>query len=151
MAGHGPTDPWARANLGRLIDLEEAWPAAVDGNTLVHMDTRADNILLTHDGAMFVDWPHASVGAPWADLLFMLPSVVAQGGPHPADVWASSPLAAKADPDAVNAALAGIAGYFVHSATLPPPKNLETVRKFQRIQGGHALRWLESRLKGTTS
>jgi hypothetical protein len=46
--------------------------------------------------------------------------------------------------------LDAFAGYFVHSATLPPPKNLETVREFQRVQGGYALRWLESRLEGTT-
>ncbi|GAB3880121.1 hypothetical protein GCM10029964_033800 [Kibdelosporangium lantanae] len=150
MSSHGATDPWARRNHMRLIELEDAWPSAVDGDTLVHMDARADNILLTARGAVFVDWPHAAVGAPWADLLFMLPSVVSQGGPEPADVWAATPLAAKADPDAVNAALAGIAGYFTYSATLPPPKNLETVRAFQRVQGDHALRWLESRLKGTT-
>ncbi|MFD1050026.1 barstar family protein [Kibdelosporangium lantanae] len=64
--------------------------------------------------------------------------------------WRHPEPLAKADPDAVNAALAGIAGYFTYSATLPPPKNLETVRAFQRVQGDHALRWLESRLKGTT-
>jgi aminoglycoside phosphotransferase (APT) family kinase protein len=146
VAGHGPTDPWARANIGRLVDLEQAWPSAVDGNTLVHMDIRADNIVLTEDRVVFVDWPHASVGAPWADLLFMLPSVASQDGPDPAEVWSASPLAAGADDDAVNAALAGVAGFFVHSATLPPPKNLDTVRGFQRVQGSHALRWLESRL-----
>jgi aminoglycoside phosphotransferase (APT) family kinase protein len=139
-------DPWTQATLPRLVELEEAWPNAVEGNTLLHRDTRADNIILTQDSIVFVDWPHAAVGVPWIDLLFMLPSLEMQGGPEPCQVWESSPLAAKADPDAVNAALASLTGYFVHSALLPPPRNLPTIREFQRIQGEYALAWLRSRI-----
>ena len=46
-----------------------------------HGDLRADNILLTQDGVVIVDWPGASVGAPWVDMLGMAPSVVLEGGP----------------------------------------------------------------------
>ncbi|TCO48928.1 aminoglycoside phosphotransferase family protein [Actinocrispum wychmicini] len=139
-------DPWSRANLGRLVELEEAWPQAAAGETLLHRDIRADNVLLTEDRVVFVDWPHAAVGAPWIDLLFMLPSVAMQGGPAPAEVWGTSPLAAEADPDAVTAVAAGLAGFMVHSALLPPPPNLPTIREFQRIQGEYAMAWLRSRL-----
>ena len=102
--------------------------------------------LLTDGRVVLVDWPQAGIGAPWIDLLFMLPSVVMQGGPAPADVWRSSPLAGKADPDAVNSSLASLTGYLVHSSLLPPPLNLPKIREFQRVQGEHALAWLRSRL-----
>lgn len=139
-------DPWARANLERLADLESAWPSAVVGDRLVHGDLRADNMLLTAREVLFVDWPHAAAGAPWADLVFMLPCVALQGGPDPAAAWASSPFAATADPEAVDAALAAVAGYFTHSALLPAPPGLPTLREFQRMQAGPALAWLRSRL-----
>ncbi|MEV4312332.1 hypothetical protein [Actinocrispum sp. NPDC049592] len=76
----------------------------------------------------------------------MLPSVVMQGGPRPAEVWESSPLAAKADPDAVTCALGSLTGYFVHLSLLPPPLNLPRIREFQRVQGEYALAWLRERL-----
>ena len=39
-------DPWARAHLDRLAELESGWPAACAGPTLVHGDVRSDNVLL---------------------------------------------------------------------------------------------------------
>jgi len=140
-------DPWARENLGRLAALEVRGPTAAAGDTLVHLDLRADNILLTGERVLFVDWPHAAVGAPWVDLLGMLPSVAMQGGPDPAEVWRTSPLARDADPAAVDSMLAAVAGYFVHGSLLPDPPGLPTLRRFQQLQGEPALAWLRSRLR----
>src|SRR5439155_3342463 len=72
-----------REHLDDLADLESRWPASVLGDTLVHLDVRADNLLLTPDRVLVVDWPWAAVGAPWLDLVAMLPSVAMQGGPRP--------------------------------------------------------------------
>ena len=86
MAGRpGPdgVDPWARRNLDALADLEARWPEAVAGTTLLHSDVRSDNLLLTPDGVVFVDWPHACVGAPVFDAVAWAPSVVLEGGPEP--------------------------------------------------------------------
>jgi aminoglycoside phosphotransferase (APT) family kinase protein len=140
-------DPWARANVERLAAIEAHWPEAAAGDTLVHGDLRADNMLLAGDRVLFVDWPHAGVGAAWFDLLGMLPSVAMQGGPDPVEVWRTSPLARAADPAAVDSVLAGLAGFFVHSALLPPPPGLPRLREFQRLQGVPALAWLRSRLE----
>lgn len=140
-------DPWARANLDRLAALEADWPGAAAGDTLVHGDLRADNILLAGERVLFVDWPQAGTGAPWIDLLCMLPSVAMQGGPDPADVWRTSPLALAADPAAVDRVLAALAGFFVHGSLLPAPPGLPTLRRFQRMQGEPALAWLRSRLR----
>ncbi|MFD7711474.1 aminoglycoside phosphotransferase family protein [Streptomyces sp. NPDC059786] len=144
-------DPWTRDRLPLLADLADRWTGAADGDTLVHSDLRADNVLLTPDGrVVLVDWPHARRAAPWFDLLVMLPCVRAQGGPDPEEVFAAHPLGQGADPDGVTATLAGLAGYFIHGSRQPPPPGLPTLRAFQRAQGEAALEWLRTRLRGRT-
>ncbi|MDQ3576226.1 MAG: aminoglycoside phosphotransferase family protein [Actinomycetota bacterium] len=140
-------DPWVRANLDRLAEAESHWEAAAAGKALVHGDVRADNIVLTDERVMFVDWPHAAMAQPWVDLLLMLPSVVMRGGPPADEVWRTSPIAIGADSDAVDAVLAAVTGFFVYSALLPAPLNLPRLRGFQRAQGAHALAWLRNRLR----
>ena len=61
------------------------------GSSLLHLDVRADNLLLTADGVCFTDWPWAATGAPWLDLVAFLPSVAMQGGPDPESVWRAHP------------------------------------------------------------
>ena len=151
MAGGSPdpgVPPWAAANLDRLAELESGWSAAATGDTLLHLDLRADNLLLTDDLVYVVDWPHACVGAAWVDLLIMLPSVVMQGGD--ADrCWQRCPAASSVDAGQVNAVLAALAGYFTSHSLLPSPPGLPRLRAFQRAQGDAALGWLRSRLGWT--
>ncbi|MBY8882881.1 phosphotransferase family protein [Actinacidiphila acidipaludis] len=138
-------DPWARRHLYDLAALESGWETAAEGTTLNHGDLRADNLLLTADRVMVVDWPWASVGAVWFDLLAMLPSVRMQGGPPPETVFDRHPVAEGADPAAVTAVLAAVSGYFVGQSRLPDPPGLPTVRAFQAAQGRAALAWLRAR------
>ena len=140
-----PLGPAVCARLDELAAIEETWTAAAEGSALVHGDLRADNILLTPDRVVFVDWPHARIGAAWLDLLFLLPSA-AVTGTDPAEVWATYPPAQAADPDAVTAVLVALTGFFLHQSVLPPPRNVERVRAFQRVQGEAALRWVDARL-----
>ncbi len=144
------TDPWAREHLDDLVALEERWPQAIRGNSLAHGDTRADNILLTPDKVVFVDWPWACLAAPWFDLVGMLPSVVMNGGPAPQDVLAAHPLARDADPDAVTAVVGALAGMWTYLGRQPDPPGLPTLRAFQRAQGAVALDWLKLRLGGAS-
>jgi aminoglycoside phosphotransferase (APT) family kinase protein len=138
-------DPWAARHLDQLADLETGWPAATEGPTLLHSDLRADNLLLTPTRVVAVDWPWASVGAAWVDLLLLLPSVTMQGGPDPEPTFAAHPSAAGADPEAVTSALAAWAGFLVGGSRLPPPPGLPTLRAFQLGQGVVALEWLRRR------
>jgi aminoglycoside phosphotransferase (APT) family kinase protein len=133
------------ARLDELAAIEATWVSAATGDTLVHGDLRADNVLLTPERVVFVDWPHARTGAPWLDLLFLLPSAAATGT-DPEAVWARHPPARNADPDAVTAVLVALTGFFLHRSVLPPPRNVERVREFQRVQGEAALRWVQRRL-----
>jgi aminoglycoside phosphotransferase len=138
---------WARDNVDRLAALESQWIPAAAGTTLLHLDLRADNTLLTPDRVMFVDWSDVGVGAAWVDLLLMVPSVVMQGGPDAERIWRDAPVSRDADDDRVNAVLAALTGFFLVNSLRPPPPNLPTVRRFQRVQGEAALGWLRSRLR----
>jgi hypothetical protein len=139
-------DPWARAHLDRLAELESSWPATCVGPTLVHGDIRSDNVLLSDDGVVFVDWPHAAVGNPAFDLVAWAPSVVLEGGPPPETLLSLSRAPAEQfDPDTLTVLLAAVAGFFVSHSLLPVPPGLPTIRQFQAAQGKVALAWLARR------
>ncbi|MDQ1462456.1 MAG: hypothetical protein QOI08_3940 [Actinomycetota bacterium] len=134
-----------RARLDELLASEAGWPEAVLGESLVHLDLRADNILLTADRVFFVDWPAAAVGAAWVDLALMLPSIAMQGGPQPEEVWQTHRLSRGVDEASVDALVVAVAGYFAHSQMLPPPPGLPTLRAFQAAQGVQTAAWLGRR------
>jgi hypothetical protein len=138
-------DAWSLRHLDALAALEQTVPGAVVGDTLLHFDLRADNMLLTSDRVWFLDWPHVRVGAAWADFVLFAPSVTMQGGPPPEEVVARHPAYATADPDALTAAIVGMAGFFTHRSVQPPPPGLPTLRPFQAAQGAVARQWVAER------
>jgi aminoglycoside phosphotransferase (APT) family kinase protein len=142
-------EPWTRDHLDELCRLEAGWAEAAAGDTLLHCDVRADNILLTPERVVFVDWPHACIGAGWVDLLAFLPSVAMQGGPHPWEVFEAHAVSRELPPERLQPVLAAVAGFFVQRSLLPPPPGLPTLREFQRAQGVEALAWLRRSLKGS--
>jgi aminoglycoside phosphotransferase (APT) family kinase protein len=139
-------DDWSARYVARLAEVEKGAPAASGGDTLLHLDLRADNLLLTPDRVMVVDWPHARLGAAWVDAIFLAPSVHMQGGPLPDEILEGYSGSASADPAAVTAVLASMAGYFTWAALQPPPPGLPTLRPFQAGQGAIARAWLARRL-----
>jgi Phosphotransferase enzyme family len=139
-------DHWVREQLSDLAGLEQGWDGAVAGATLAHGDVRADNILLTPDQVVFVDWPWACLAPPWFDLVAMLPHIAMNGGPAPEAVLAAHPASAGADPDAVTTVVAALAGTWTYLGRQPDPPGLPTVRAFQRAHASVALRWLRQRL-----
>jgi len=139
-------DDWSVQHLDAIASLEAMAPAAAAGTTLLHLDLRADNLLLTSDRVVVVDWPNAAAGAPWIDLLGFAPSAALQGGPHPEDLLMRHPAACDADAKAVTSVVAALAGYFTHQALQPPPPGIPTVRAFQAAQGEVAREWLARRM-----
>lgn len=138
-------DAWSIRNIDRLVALDERAYEAIDGESLIHIDLRADNMLITDRGVMIVDWPHARIGAPWVDMLGMAPSVALQGGPQPDEFLFRHPAARAADPTDIDAAIAALAGYFTYQSFQAPPTGIPTVRAFQRAQGEIARAWLAKR------
>lgn len=138
-------DPWSRHHIDSLVSIEDTVGDVLDGDTLLNMDIRADNILLTPERTWFVDWPHAVVGPKWLDVVAFAPSVTMQGGPLPEDVISKHSACRSADFDAVTAAVVAIAGFFTHQGMLEPPPGLPTLRAFQRAQGKAARGWISRR------
>jgi aminoglycoside phosphotransferase len=148
LAAAGPSpglDPWVQNNLLRLAELEASWPTACAGSTLVHGDVRSDNVLLSDDDVVFVDWPHAGVGNPAFDLVAWAPSVVLEGGPPPETLLALYGPSGRLDPDTLTVLLAAVAGFFVSHSLRPSPPGLPTLRPFQAAQGEVAVAWLSRR------
>jgi aminoglycoside phosphotransferase (APT) family kinase protein len=145
IAAHPPADldPWAAWHLDELAALADRGLAALDGDTLVHADIRADNLLLGPRGAVtVVDWPWACRGPVWLDRLLLLVNVRLFGGHDTDPLLSRCATATGADIGDLVAALTGLAGFFADCARLPPPPGLPTVRAFQRAQADVTLSWL---------
>lgn len=142
----GPHGDWVTGHLDELVALAGTAPAASAGDTLVHGDLRADNVMLApapDDRVWLIDWPHTCRdGARWWDLVGMLPSVAMQDGGDPQTLFWEHPNAQGADRDAVRAVLAAITGFFVHGSVQPPPTSIPNLREFQLAQAIAALDWL---------
>lgn len=138
-------DDWSKRNLDKLCELEKQAPSAVAGDTLVHFDIRADNIVITDDEVYFVDWPHASIGAKWLDTVLFAPSVVMQSDLSAEDLLQLHSACREADPDAITAAVASVAGMLTYNSFLPSPAGLPTLRAFQAAQAEVAREWLTQR------
>jgi Ser/Thr protein kinase RdoA (MazF antagonist) len=142
--GEDRLDAWCLKHLARLSELEARAPEAVEGETLLHFDIRADNLLIAGNRVYVLDWPWARRGAAFVDWLAMAPSVAMQGGPSPEKFLTKFDLSGVSE-GAIDAALCSLAGFFVVGALEPPPRGLPTVRAFQAAQGVVALDWLRGR------
>jgi aminoglycoside phosphotransferase (APT) family kinase protein len=141
LADAPPPDlhPWASRHLDRLVALEGSWTRYAAGDTLLHFDLRADNLLLDRDGRVrVVDWAHACTGAAWFDLVLLLTEV-----DHPATDEILT--AAGAPPEGVDALLCALAGFFAERCRRPMLPGLPTLRSYQRAYAGFRLRWLARR------
>lgn len=143
--GERRLDPWARRHLARLARLEAGAPGVAEGDTLLHFDLRADNILISGERVYVVDWPWARTGAAWIDWVGMAPSVAMQGGPDPETFLRRFGID-RISPKAIDAVVCTIAGYFIRHSLEVPPSGLPTLRQFQAAQGRIAVAWLRERL-----
>jgi aminoglycoside phosphotransferase (APT) family kinase protein len=123
---------WQTKHLPTLATASAA--ARIDGDHVLHCDPRSDNLCLTEDRALFVDWNHACIGKPVLDTASWLPSLEFEGGPAPEDVLAS-------DTPGLPEIAALMAGYFCARAGLPEIAQAPHVRRLQREQAGTALPW----------
>ena len=138
-------DAWTMRSIDALADLETGAADAVAGETLLHLDLRDDNLLLTAERVVVLDWTHARVGASWLDPVLMAPSVAMQGGPDP-EAWVGRfPAVRSADPAAVTAAVVAIAGALTYGGLQPAPPGLPTLTAFMAAQGAEARRWVRVR------
>jgi len=138
-------DPWERRNLGRLSDVGQRLlgpGSALAGDTLLHLDLRADNILLEPGGrVVFVDWPWACRGAAWIDLLLFALDPLVYGGVDPERVVSAGGGLTGVDLEAVSGLLLSLAGMWALSCRAPVPPGMPTLRAHQRRFHDAALAW----------
>ncbi len=134
---------WVRPRIDELATLEARWDDAAAGDTLLHADLRADNVLLRSDGAVvLVDWPWACHGAGFVDPLLMVPSIGLGGGPDPATVIDRYGLLDGVDEWAFVSVFAAMCGFLARASQDPAPPGLPALRTFQRAQADVGLDWL---------
>jgi hypothetical protein len=143
-----PLADWCADQLDDLHRLAVEGLDAVAGDRLVHLDARADNLLIRPGGSVVViDWPWAAIGAPWFDALTLLINVRLYDPGHDVDAALTHPVFADMPPGAVERVLAGMAGFFIPASLQPAPPGLPTLRTFQRDQGVATLEWLRQRME----
>ena len=112
---------------------------------LLHFDTRSDNVRLQGDQLRIFDWPFASVGPHEFDLAAFAQSIAAEGGPLPELVAAQYAEVLPLRDRAMDASIAGIAGYFADRSWRPPVQGLPRLRSIQRRQLKASLGWAARR------
>jgi hypothetical protein len=122
---------WLDQALPTLLSASD--PSLLDGDALLHLDARSDNLCIRDGQPVLVDWNWACVGNPAVDVAFWLPSLTLEGGPEPDELVSACPGAAALAPI--------VAGFFAATAGLPPPAGAPTVRAFQLAQLEVALPW----------
>jgi Phosphotransferase enzyme family len=119
---------WLDGALPVLRGAAESAP--IEGEALLHLDVRSDNLCLTERGAVLVDWNLVHTGNPDLDLAAWLPSLHVEGGPGPERLLPGA-----------GGLSAALSGYFLSRAGLPPPPTAPRVREVQLTQGEVALDW----------
>lgn len=127
---------WVRGREEELAELARIGVRALaEGKALAHWDLRADNLILTEDRVVFIDWAHPALAPRWADTVIL----------H-ADMRESVTLPALPDDVAITGFLAAIAGGLWWGAFQPPPPGLPTIRAWQRRHALIHLDWVRERL-----
>lgn len=138
-------DPEVRTRLPHLAVLEAQWERSAAGNTLTHLDLRADNFVFGSDGKVWVvDWSMPCSAAPWVDLATFLPTVDRRSD-ELNDLFLSSAVGEGAVPADVNAFLAGLAGMWLERGCNPPLPHAPHIREHQTRCAHTTLDWLSLR------
>jgi hypothetical protein len=132
-----PVPDWIVGREQELADLARTGlEALAKGDGLSHWDLRADNILLTEDRVVFVDWAHAARAASWADTVILYGDMYGSGVEPPK----------LPEDDGITGFVAGISGGLWWGSSQPAPPGLPTIRDWQRDSALINLGWLRERL-----
>jgi hypothetical protein len=138
---------WTRAALPQLQAAAEGLLADARPYSLLHLDTRSDNLCVQTGGRLrLFDWPYVSMGPPELDVAYFAQSIACEGGPDPdaaLEAYAGHMVVRR---DVMDSAAAAAAGYFADKAWLPPIPGLPRVRSIQRRQLKVSLAWCARRL-----
>lgn len=130
------------------VDLAERMLAS-PATTVVHTDIRDDNVLLTEQGPLTVDWNFVAAGPAWFDTVSVL--VQAYGDGIDCDsVLAGDAFTRDLDPDLVDGVLALLLGYFTWAAAQEHVETSPYLRSHQAWFRDATWSWLSDRRGWTT-
>jgi aminoglycoside phosphotransferase (APT) family kinase protein len=141
-----------REHLEEAAALAAGFAAHCAGETLVHGDVRADNLLLI-DGeeggrslrAEVLDWTWPAEGAAWLDTVTLLALARSQGAIGVDELLVTRALTRDVPAEAIDAWLALLAGYFLKSASDQVPPAAPHLRGHQQVAGEAFWDWLSAR------
>jgi hypothetical protein len=110
--------------------------APFQGDDLVHLDVRSDNVCFLGKRAIFVDWNWAAQGNGLLDLAFWAPTLAAEGGPAPDELLPEAPAWA-----------ALVSGFVAAGAGMTPLRDAARVQAVQIQQLRSALAWVARALE----
>lgn len=122
------SESWLQESLPTLVESELNAP--IEGDEFIHMDIRSDNLCFAGDRVLIVDWNLAVRANCLLDIAAWLPSLEAEGGPSPEQVYPEASIFAGL-----------VSGYFAARAGLPIPKQEPRVRRVQMKQLLTSLPW----------
>ncbi|GAA0553809.1 hypothetical protein GCM10009533_59760 [Saccharopolyspora spinosporotrichia] len=138
---------WARQHATALAGIERLFLEHTEGDTLLHTDLRADNMLIDDAGEVrVIDWSWVVRGAGWLDLAFLVPQLILAGHtPRAAEKTLSClPAWQQAPADALTSFAAAVTGVWERGRLAEGPDHLLAYRQ-RAVQAGAA--WLEHRLR----
>lgn len=147
LAGATDLDPWLADRHRALTAAADAALTGLAGDTLVHLDLRADNLMLRTDGRLIVvDWAWAVRGPAWLDPALLAIEFISSAEPGvDADGWIARIAADHGiGTEPIVGVLVGILSYFEQVGRQPDPPGLPTVREFQRFQAAALREWLQT-------
>lgn len=132
---------WIAAAADSSLGDYSQFLADLEGDRLVHLDARADNLLVRADGSVvIVDWPWAGVGPSWVDPLTIVLNVAYFAPNDDASGWFQHDVFADVSPEILARFLFHVAGMFLANSEKPTPPGIPGLRAFQREQGVASLR-----------
>jgi Ser/Thr protein kinase RdoA (MazF antagonist) len=137
---------WLDVALPQLRESADRLTRLPGPHSLLHFDTRSDNVRLQGDRLRMFDWNFASVGPHEIDAAAFAQATEAEGGPSAERTlsWYEEVLPLRASH--LDASVAGIAAYFADRAWRPPIPGVPRVRAWQRSQLKVCLAWAARRL-----
>lgn len=133
-------DPWWATHHDALARHAQRAADLIGGDALVHWDMRADNVVLTPDRVVLVDWGQARRGAEWMDHAMLALDCSMSGSELSTSQLAHSDPSLRArDPRDLLALAAAAAMSFASRSTEPAPQGLPTLPATS-ARWAHALR-----------
>ncbi|MEU8224276.1 hypothetical protein [Kribbella sp. NPDC048915] len=128
---------WLEGHVEEFAELARTGIAALaQGKALAHWDLRADNIILTDERVVFIDWAHPALAPRWTDTVIL----------H-ADMRESVTLPSLPEEEGITGFIAAIAGGLWWGSAQPEPPGIPTMRAWQREQALLHLNWTRERMQ----